>query len=240
MRHTPELVAILSNIHHEGKKRKAPIAGKWTNNEMNAPSCFGSEGLSDHDLEAWFTMEVLPMEQKLLSFLRHNSYRDDEPRDMLHDIYAKVWVGASRGFPEHTSGYVFAIARNYVISCAKQARVTSTHLVADMDGYVDDYCDLFEERTPERHVIARQQLERVMEGMKLLPPRCREAVHLRKIEGMSPPEIARQQGVSIATVERQLVLGMRALADFMLGGTGRVQRPSRNKSSGQLRHVDND
>ena len=68
------------------------------------------------------------------------------------------------------------------------------------------------------------ELRRVQAGLNNLPERCREAVMLRKIEGLSTREAAVRMGVGVDTIERQLVLGMRALTDFMLGGTGKIRR----------------
>ena len=69
-----------------------------------------------------------------------------------------------------------------------------------------------------------------MEG---LPPRCREVVRLRKVEGMSRLEAAEAMGVGLDTIDRQLRLGIRAMADAMLGGSGRIQReePQRARRS---------
>jgi len=61
--------------------------------------------------------------------------------------------------------------------------------------------------------------------MDALPPRCREVVRLRKVEGLTTRETADRLGVGIDTIEQQLTLGMRALVDFMLGGSGKVRRP---------------
>lgn len=61
--------------------------------------------------------------------------------------------------------------------------------------------------------------------MDALPPRCREVVRLRKVEGLTTQETADRLGIGIDTVERQLTMGMRALVDFMLGGTGKIRRP---------------
>src|SRR3546814_13966857 len=76
----------------------------------------------------------------------------------------------------------------------------------------------------ERHLEARDDWRRTQEGLERLPPRCREVVTLRKIEGYSTRETADQLGVGIDTVEKQLTLGMRALVDFLLGGTGKIVR----------------
>ena len=92
-----------------------------------------------------------------------------------------------------------------------------------------------DEVTPERHLGARDELRRLQQGLQKLPHKCRQIVELRKIYGLSQREVAGRLGIAEDTVERQTLLGMRALADFMLGGTGKIQRPSRrfNKERSQ-------
>ena len=176
--------------------------------------------MDDKDLREWFVSAVLPLEPQLLSYLRRSWKMPDEARDMLHDVYEKALVGASQGLPSHSRAYVFTIARNLVITRAKRAKIVSFELIAD----IDSVCGLEDSITPERHAEARLELHRALEGIKRLPPRCREMVHLRKVEGLTTREVAERLNVSIAAVERQLTLGMRALTDFMLGGSGRVRR----------------
>ena len=82
--------------------------------------------------------------------------------------------------------------------------------------------DLF---ATDRNLDARDQLRRARAGMDALPPRCRDVVRLRKVEGLTTRETAERLGIGLDTVERQLTMGMRALVDFMLGGTGKIRRP---------------
>ena len=79
----------------------------------------------------------------------------------------------------------------------------------------------------DRHLTARDELRRAMAGLDRLPPRCREVVRLRKVEGLSINETAERLGVGHHTIERQLTLGLRALANFMIGGDGRIERGTR-------------
>jgi RNA polymerase sigma-70 factor (ECF subfamily) len=89
----------------------------------------------------------------------------------------------------------------------------------------------------ERHLSAREELRRAQAGLDLLPPRCREVVRLRKIEGLSTRETAERLGVGINTVEKQLTLGIRAMTDFMLGGSGKIQRwAAGNDKAGAASH----
>ena len=87
----------------------------------------------------------------------------------------------------------------------------------------------------DRTLSARDELRRAQRGLDQLPPRCREIVWLRKVEGLSTRETAERLGISAETVEKQITHGMRALVDFMLGGSGRIRRtpvPRRNSRSG--------
>jgi RNA polymerase sigma-70 factor (ECF subfamily) len=88
----------------------------------------------------------------------------------------------------------------------------------------------------ERHLTARDELRRAQAGLDLLPPRCREVVRLRKVEGLTTREAAERIGVTVATVERQMVQGMRALVDYMLGGTGKIRRGASSRVSEEYKH----
>src|SRR6266481_4889478 len=92
-------------------------------------------------------------------------------------------------------------------------------VVVDLDAISGN--DVLE---PERQLLAREELLRIQLGLEKLPPRCREVVLLRKIRGLSTRETADELGIGIDTVEKQMTLGMRALANFMLGGSAKVQR----------------
>ena len=61
--------------------------------------------------------------------------------------------------------------------------------------------------------MAKQELHRLQAALDRLPSRCREAVVLRKIEGLPRKEIAQRMGISEATVAEHLAAGMYVLAD---------------------------
>jgi RNA polymerase sigma-70 factor (ECF subfamily) len=144
-----------------------------------------------------------------------------------------VLIGARRELPRNAGHYLFAVARNHLINRAKRAQIVSFDLVADMSalGVPGEILDA------ERHLSAREELRRAQAGLDLLPPRCREVVRLRKIEGLSTRETAERLGVGINTVEKQLTLGIRAMTDFMLGGSGKIQRwAAGNDKAGAANH----
>ena len=71
--------------------------------------------------------------------------------------------------------------------------------------------------SPERSVIARDMLRRLQAALDRLPPRCREVVVLRRLEGLSRAEIAQRMGISLDTVSEHLANGMYVLAELLYG-----------------------
>lgn len=177
--------------------------------------------VEDEALNDWFCQKVLPLEGSLTRFIRRNWRIADDVIDLRHDIYELAFTGARRGLPVCTRRYVFTVARNHLINSARRAQVVSFELVADLET-IDRDVDFLE---AERHLAAREGLRRVVAGLEKLSPRVREIVELRKIEGLTPKETADRLGIGKDAVNGQLVMGMKALADHMRGGSGKVVRP---------------
>ena len=86
----------------------------------------------------------------------------------------------------------------------------------------------------DRHLMARSELRLLQAALALLPPRCREVVQLRKIDGLSQREVAAKMGITEDTVERQVAKGVRALAAALANtGTGSMaNRPLNEQALG--------
>jgi RNA polymerase sigma-70 factor (ECF subfamily) len=78
--------------------------------------------------------------------------------------------------------------------------------------------------TPSRHAVGREQLSRVESAMRRLPDSQREAVLLSRVAGVSYAEIARQQGVTEASVRGLVARGLARLADILREGDAEVSR----------------
>ncbi|HEX5775834.1 MAG TPA: sigma-70 family RNA polymerase sigma factor [Caulobacteraceae bacterium] len=171
-------------------------------------------------LDNWFVDEVLPLEGALMRFLRRNWRTDADILDLRQEVYTRVCEAAMQAEPLNTKAFVFATARNLLIDRMRHARVVPLEVAVDLEGWGQGV----DEVTPDRHLTARDELRRLQAGLAQLPARCREVVVLRKIQGFSQREVAARMGIREDTVERQTAHGMRALADFMLGGSGRIRR----------------
>jgi RNA polymerase sigma factor (sigma-70 family) len=163
------------------------------------------------EADAWFMREVLPLEAILMLFLRQNWRNKAEIADLRQEVYMRVYEAALREIPEQAKPFVLTTARNLLVDRVRRERVIPFEIVTDLEalGVAS------EQAGPERAIMARDALRRLQAALDRLPPRCREAVVLRKIEGLSRREIAARMGVAEFTVNRHLTEGMRALADIL-------------------------
>lgn len=180
----------------------------------------GGSMVDDQQLYAWFRDEVLPLERMLTSYIRRNWRVPDDVTEFRQDIYEHALIGARRSLPSNTRAFLYTIARNHIINQARRSRVVSFEVVADIEALPQGF-DMME---ADRAFTARDELRHAQAGIEKLPPRCREVMRLRKIDGLSTEEAADRLGVTTDTVRQQLKYGMKALIDHMLGGTGKVVR----------------
>jgi RNA polymerase sigma-70 factor (ECF subfamily) len=178
--------------------------------------------MSVADVHGWFVREVLPLEPILMQYLHHNWRNKSDLGDLRQEIYVRVCEAAQKDLPENPKAFLLASARNYLIDRMRQERVVPIESAADMD----DLGIAMDEPGADRVVIAREELRRLQIALDHLPDRCREAVVLGRIEGLSRREIAARMGISESTVRQHLMHGMRFLADLLSGDAGDPRKPT--------------
>lgn len=63
---------------------------------------------------------------------------------------------------------------------------------------------------PDERLDSARRARALLETIEALPPRCREAFVLHKLDGLSQPDVAAQMGISLNMVERHIMRGMDA------------------------------
>lgn len=167
--------------------------------------------VSAHDLEEWFVSEVLPLEPDLMQFLRHSWRRPADLSDLRQDVYVRLYELSKTQIPNPVKPLLFAIARNLLIDRFRRERIIPIEGVPDLEA-IEVASDA---PSPDRSVIARDEIRRLRAALDKLPPRCREAVMLRRVEGLSRAEIALRMGISKETVGAHLRDGARQLIDLL-------------------------
>jgi RNA polymerase sigma-70 factor (ECF subfamily) len=163
--------------------------------------------------EDWFVREVLPLEAALMHYLQHNWRNKADIADLRQDVYTQVFDAAQKTIPDNARAFVFATARNLLINRLKREHIVPIEAVADVEALGT----AIETPGPERSTIARDELRRLQAALDRLPPRCREAVVLGRIEGLSGREIAVRMGITEQAVSYHLITGLRALVNEVFG-----------------------
>jgi len=165
------------------------------------------------EVDAWFVREVLSLESILMQFLRRNWSNASDIADLRQEVYVLVYEAARRRIPNPTKPFVLTTARNLIINRVRREQIIPIDAVADLDALGV----AAEAPGPDRTIVAREALRRVQVALDCLPPRSREVVVLKQVDGLSRREIAARMGISGDTVKWHLAQGMRALADNLYG-----------------------
>jgi RNA polymerase sigma factor (sigma-70 family) len=164
-------------------------------------------------VEEWFRREILPHEAALVRFLYRKWVHFKDVEDIRHDIYVRILEAAERERPTQPKAFLFSVAKNLLIDRARHDRIVAIDLLEDLDTLNV----LIDEVSPERRASGREQLQRLSALFDRLPERRRQVVWMRRIEDLPQKEIARRLQIAEATVEKHLMLGIRALADAFYG-----------------------
>ena len=183
----------------------------------------GAGGMADRPIDDWFMREVLPLEPMLTRFLQRNWRNEAEISDLRQEAYARVYEAAKREPPQLVKPFLFQIARNLMIDRLRRQSVVSLESMVDVD-----WLNVSDDRpSAEAYVAARQELRLLQAALDKLPPRCRQVVLMRKVEGFSQREVAKEMGITIETVENQVAKGMRLLAQAIGGRRDAVTAQAR-------------
>jgi RNA polymerase sigma-70 factor (ECF subfamily) len=168
----------------------------------------------DKALNSWFACEILVHEASLVRYLKRIWPNHEEVPDLRQEIYVRVYEAAKHARPRFPKSFLFSTARHLITDRVRRARVVSIEAAGDLQ----DLNVLIDDVSPERRLHARQELKQLSNAFGLLPPRCREVVWLRKVDGISQSEVAQRLNISTRTVEFQVQKGMRILAQALFGG----------------------
>jgi RNA polymerase sigma factor (sigma-70 family) len=140
--------------------------------------------------------------------------RKHEVQDLRQETYARVYQAAGVARPQSPKAFLFTTAHHLMTDRVRHERVVSIEAVGDIEALHVS----IDELSAEDRVSAREELKRLADALDRLPPRCREVVWLRRVEGLSQKEAAQALGVSVKAIEQHMSKGGRLLAGYMLSG----------------------
>ena len=128
-----------------------------------------------------------------------------EADDLVQTVFLNIQSRGATAEIENVEGYLFRTAANVLARRLGRDAWKGDPLIEALEPRDD--------LSPERALIAREQLERVIEALKTLPPRTRQAFILHRFEEMTYVSIARQMGITTISVGKLIKRALRKLGD---------------------------
>ncbi len=180
----------------------------------------------------WFKEEIRPHERELRAYLRGRFPSIGDVDDLVQETYARLLRARDGGSATLTRAYLFVVARNVALDLIRRSQVVTVEPLGDLAQL-----SVVEERPDAAETLSHdQELELLADAMRALPPRCREILTLRRIEGRSHREIAEKLGIAEGTVNAQLAIGLMRCREYLCAhGVARACLPLPTSSFSHVR-----
>jgi RNA polymerase sigma factor (sigma-70 family) len=147
-------------------------------------------------------------ERDLIRFLMRRLRCAFTARDLAQDIWLKLDGVDDAQAVRNPRAYLFRMAANLATD---HLRIETRRAELRDEAHDLLYGDA-EWRTPERDLIAREQIDRVQQAIAVLPPLTREIFRLNRFAHRTQREIAAQLGLSTTAIENHIAKALAALA----------------------------
>ncbi len=166
--------------------------------------------LDDSVSARWFADEVQVHATALRAWLRGRYPVLSDPDNVVQEALTRVWRAGQSGTVRSPKALLFTTASHLALDELRRRKIASFESLRENDGL----SVLAEDIPAPEDVAHREELELLTQAIQSLPPRCREALTLRKL-GLKQREIAVRLGISERAVEAHLIKGVRGCAEFL-------------------------
>jgi RNA polymerase sigma factor (sigma-70 family) len=127
--------------------------------------------------------------------------------DLVQEVFLRMQAHLTNAPIEHLDRYLFTVAASVLTDQARRRAVRhdSAH-----ESFEEKHHPV-EERSPERVLLDREDLDVVMQAIAELPTRTRDVFVLHRFEEMSGSRIAAALGLSISAVEKHIMRALQIL-----------------------------
>lgn len=143
----------------------------------------------------------------LVSFANSVISDRHQSEEVVGDVFVKIWenrktLTAIRNF----SHYIYIATRHQALN----------HIKSRKAGFEDlGEMAALSFKTPEKSMIAKENLQKIAGAINELPARCRLIFRLIKEEGLKYQDVASLLGLSVKTIENQMTIAMKRIVETL-------------------------
>lgn len=165
----------------------------------------------EDSISAWIGKEILPHEAAVRKWLARRWPNIIDPNDVIQESYCRIASLASVSHIHNPAAYFYRTA--YTVAMDMMRRIGIINFTSMTEN---EWSNVIDDRPlADRAISSEQELRRVNTVLSELSDTCREAIELRRIEGVSQREAARQLGVSEDVIRNHLVRGIQKVLKIM-------------------------
>lgn len=151
---------------------------------------------------------VAEMRPALVKYFTRKCRNTAEAEDLAQDVLVRALRHAQWESVDQARGYIFRAAVNRWRDRGRMMLTRGVTVEWDGAGVQESN----EENNPEHVLIVEQELNRVAVALQELDERTQDVLMLIRLEHMKYAEVAEMLGISVSTVEKELVKGLAHLA----------------------------
>ena len=141
----------------------------------------------------------------LKAFISRLIRKPQDIDDIAQETFVRAFLAEQKGRIQHPKAYIYRIARNlaFEILTKKSTKLTS---------YIEDSCNnalLQSTEDIEGTAIVMEKFDRVKVAIAQMPPQCQRVFIMHKVYGFKYKEISQQLGISVSTVEKHIMTGLK-------------------------------
>lgn len=131
--------------------------------------------------------------------------------EIVSDVFIALWRNRSNALDiANLRVYLYIATRNTAMNYQKKLQKKAVVRLDDLDiDLADPYAN------PEQAFITKEMDARIRAAIEALPPRCKMVFKLVKEDGLSYKEAAEVLGLSVGTVDNQLVIAIKKIASAL-------------------------
>ena len=147
----------------------------------------------------------------LLRYIGHK-FGSDQAEDIVQDaIHNMIRAGEKIETLESPQAYLYRSAYNLGLDRIRK-QIRHQAYVQEV-GMRNEGMQEEEGGSLEKSVVAQQDIALIQDALDKLPPNCRQAFLLSRLEGQTHKEISQRLGVSVSTIEKYIMRTMKYLSE---------------------------
>jgi RNA polymerase sigma factor (sigma-70 family) len=190
------------------------LIGKFLARTLAREEGIGMVRLSESGGSGGIKAQLEPMRLPLMRFFLRRVGNPSEAEDLTQETFARLLSAAERERFDDPKAFVFRIALNLLSDRARKTKRRAGAALALVDPHRVDELSLqfVEDRTPERVLQGKDDVDRLVKALGELNERTRDIYLLFRLENMKQAKIAELFGISRSTVEKEVMRATHHLA----------------------------